>query len=133
MRGVSPLRHSARPSSARVSAQKPLLGLIENALAGAIHEAQRAVAVEGENGDVDFLHHLAQQRGGFERAQSLLAKRLAERVHFAQHFAERIVAIGAARANRKITFAQRGQQIGKSAKRKHHAALRGECETEPGR
>ena len=96
---------------ARVSSEKALFRLIQNALAGAIHEAKRAVAVECKNRDVDFLHHFAEQRGGFESAESLLAKRFAERVHFAQHFAERIAFIGAAGANRKIAFAQSGEKI----------------------
>ncbi len=92
---------------------------------------KRAVAVNRENGDVHFLHHFAKKRGSFESAEALLAKRLAERVHFAQHFAECIAFIGAARANRKIAFAQCSEKIRKRAKRKHHAALRGKRKAEP--
>ena len=66
-RGLA-VRHSARPSSPAFRAEQMFLGLIENAFAGAIHEAERAATIEGENGHVNFLHHLAQQRGGFERA-----------------------------------------------------------------
>src|SRR6185436_16728476 len=53
-------------------ASKQLLGrLREQALAGAIDQAQRLSAVEGEDGDVDLDHHRAQQRAGLERAEPL--------------------------------------------------------------
>lgn len=131
MRGVSPVRYSARPSSAAFPSQKPLFRLIQNALAGAVHEPQRAIAVNREDGDVHFLHHFAKKRRSFESAQALLAKRFAKRVHFAQHFAECVAFIGSARANRKIAFAQRSEKIRKRTKRKHHAALRGKRKAQP--
>lgn len=45
----------------------------EKPFSGAIHQTQVLVAVESEDRDVDLLHHFAEQHGGFERAQSLLA------------------------------------------------------------
>ncbi len=71
----------------------------EGASAGPIQDAfARAVdAGAGEpspskakHGDIDFLHHLAQKRRRFQSAQPLLPQGLAERVYFAQHFAERV-------------------------------------------
>ena len=60
-------------AQARGGAPEHALGrLIEQALTGAIDEAQSAVAVKCEHRDVDFLHHFAQQRGCFERAEALL-------------------------------------------------------------
>ena len=46
-------------------AEQALGGRGQQAFAGAIHQAQALVLVEGENGDVDLAHHGAQQRGGF--------------------------------------------------------------------
>ena len=46
-------------------AEQALGGRGQQPLAGAIHQAQALVLVEGEDGDVDFAHHGAQQRGGF--------------------------------------------------------------------
>ena len=85
----APARHSAREvmlngllrfafqiffqaQRAGFGAQQPLRGLIQQPFGGAIHQAHAMIAVEGEHRHVDLLHHLAQQRGGFERSQPLL-------------------------------------------------------------
>ena len=49
------------------------------------------LAVEGEHRDVDLLHHFAQQRGRFERAQPLRAQRRAHGVDLLHHFAKRVL------------------------------------------
>jgi hypothetical protein len=90
-----------------------------------------AGAVESENGNVNFLHNLAKQRGGFKSAKPLFAQRFTESVYFPENFAENVFAIRAAGADGKISFAQSGEKIGKRAQRKHDAALRGERKTEP--
>ena len=86
-------------------------GLAENAFARAIHQAQAARAIERKHRYVNFLHHFAQQGGGFQRAEPLLAQRFAQRVHFPQNFAEHVFAIRAAGADGKISLTQRGQQV----------------------
>src|SRR5687767_12335106 len=58
----------------------PLGRLPNESLTGAVHQAQRTAFVEGEDGDVDLLHDLAQERAGFEGPQSLIAQRIAQRV-----------------------------------------------------
>ena len=40
-------------------------------LAGAVDKAERLVAVEGKDGDIDLLHNRAQKRGGLEGAEAL--------------------------------------------------------------
>ena len=85
---------------------------------------RRFVAIKGENGDVNFFHHFAEERGGFESAEALEAQRFAKRIHFAENFAKHIIAIRAARANGKIALAQRGQQIRKRAHREKPRAAR---------
>ena len=59
-----------------------------------IGEAQFLVRIEGENCDIDLLHHRPQERRGFEGAQALLLKRAAQRVDFEHHVAKRLVAAG---------------------------------------
>ena len=59
--------------------------------------------VEREDGNVDLLHHLAQESGGLERAEPLLAQRLRERVHLAHRLAQRVLA-PAPRAEREVLF-----------------------------
>ncbi len=54
-------------------AEQALGGAGEQAFAGAIDEAQFVFVVEGKNGDVDFFHDRAEQPGGFQRAEALLA------------------------------------------------------------
>src|SRR6266849_7121030 len=55
-------------------AEQALGGAGEEAFAGAIDEAQLVFVVEGENGDVDFFHNGAEEPGGFQRAEALLAQ-----------------------------------------------------------
>ena len=88
-RGAGSRRQPSRPSSSAVLFSSRSAGRREQPLAGAVDEAQAVGAVEREDGDVDLLHHLAQQRGGLERAEPLLAQRVGERVGFDHHFAER--------------------------------------------
>ena len=47
--------------------------MIHQPLGGAVHQAEAMVFVEGEDGDIDFAHHGAQQSGGLHGAQALLA------------------------------------------------------------
>ena len=70
--------------------------MIEQPLAGAIHQPQAAVGVEGEDGDVNLLDDFAQQRRGFERPQPLFAERRLQGVRLAKDFAERVVGSSAA-------------------------------------
>ena len=99
----------------------------QQALAGAVHELQPLTLVEGEDGDVDLHHHLAQQGRGFERVEALTAKRIGQDVHFEHHIVERIAAARAARADREITLAQRRQQVRRGLQRSDDArAKRGE-------
>ena len=105
--------------------------LVQHAFARAIHKPKQTDAVEREYGDVDFFHHLAQQRRRLESAQPLLPQRFAKRVHLAQHFAQDVVSVRAARANRKVTFAQSGEKIRECAKREYDAILRAESEAQP--
>ena len=78
-------------------------------------------AVEGEDGDVDLDHHRAQQRAGLERAEPLIVQRRGEHVDFEHHRAERIVAAGAARADREVALAQRREQVRQRLQRQHDA------------
>ncbi|MCG3163974.1 MAG: hypothetical protein JMDDDDMK_05433 [Acidobacteria bacterium] len=49
-------------------------GTVQQSFACAIDQTQFLFAVEREDGDFDFRHHRAGQRGGFHRAQSLRAQ-----------------------------------------------------------
>ena len=83
--------------------------------------ADARVRVEGEHRDVDLDHHRAQQRPRLERPEPLIVQRLRQHVDLEHHRTERIVAAGAARADRKIAFAQRRQQVGQRLQRQHDA------------
>src|SRR5262249_38502524 len=51
-------------------------------LAGAVDDAQALLLVKGEDGDVNFHHHLFEQGRGFERADLLMLKPYGESVNF---------------------------------------------------
>ena len=101
-------------------------GCAEQPLAGAVDEHAALLAVEGEDRDVDLRHHRPQQRARLERAEPLVVQRLGERVDFEHHRAERIVAAGAARADREVALAQRGQQVRQRLQRQHDAMAHAE-------
>ena len=132
MRRGSPVRHAPSPSVVGAAAERAAsAGPAEQPLAGAVHEAQHAVLVDGEHGDVDLRHHALQQRDRLERAEPLRAQRLAQRVHLGEGEAERIVEVGAARADRVVALAQRGEQVGERLQRTHDARAHRERRGEP--
>ena len=112
--------------------EQPLGRLAEQPRAGAVDELQLVLLVEGEDRDVDLRHHLAQQRRRLERVEALMAQRLDQRVDLDHHLAERIAAARAARADREVPFAERGEQVRERLQRKDDplAQREGEAEAE---
>ena len=129
---AGPSRQTSSCNSAAVWPEQALGGSGQQALAGAIHQAQALVLVEGEDGHVDFAHHGAQQGGGLHGAEALLAQRAAQRVDFAHDFAQRVVGAGRAAAHREIALAQGAQQVGEGLQREDHALAHGQGEPQPG-
>ena len=89
-RGSVPMT-SAEPELLGGPSEEPLGGASEEPLAGAVDQAEFALVVEGEDGDVDLGHDLAQQGGRLEGIESLLAQRLAEGTDLAEGEAEGVV------------------------------------------
>ena len=85
--------------------------LAEQIFAGAIDQAEAAIGIEGENGDVDLGHDGAKKGGGFKGAEPLHAQSFAELIDLEQDLAEGIVGPRAAGANRVIAFAEGGEQV----------------------
>ena len=83
---------SDRPSSSAPRPRRRSDGTAEQALARAVGQPQLALGVEGEDGDVDLGHDLAQERGRFQRAQPLLAQRGGEGVHLHEGEVQRVLA-----------------------------------------
>ena len=72
--------------------------------------------------DVDLLHHRAQQRGRLERAEPLRAQRRRRACSTSRSAsAERVVGARAARADREVALAQRGEQVRQRLQRPHDA------------
>ena len=131
-RGASPVEAVGEVEFLGVTAEQALGGLAEQPRAGAVHEPQFVLLVEGEHGDVDLRHDLAQQCRCFQRVEPLLAQRLDQRVHLDHHLAQRIAAASAARADREVPFAERREQIGEGLQREDDALAQreGEAKTE---
>ena len=89
------------------------------------------VVVEREHGDVDLRHHRAQQRRRLHRAEPLRAQRFAEQIRFEKGEPERVVAIGAARANRVVALAQRGEHVRQRLQRPNDALAQHERGDQP--
>ncbi len=129
-RGASPLRQSARSRSVARRPEKPLGWLAQEARAGAVHELQLVLFVEGENRDVDLGHHLSQERRRLERVEALVAERFDERVDLDHDLAERIAAAGAAGADREVPLAERGEQVRERLERQDDALAQRQREAE---
>ena len=104
-----------------VAVQAALWRPREQSLAGAVHEPELPLRIEGEHGHRDLLHHGAEQARRVERAQPLLAQRVGERVDLDQHLAERIVAPRAPRADREVLLAQRREEVRQRLEREDDA------------
>ena len=113
------------------AAQQTCRWLGQQSFTGAIDELQSLLAVESEDRDVDFSHDGAQERRGFHRAESLFAQCLAQVVHFQHHFAERVARERTPPANRVVTFANGGKNVGKRLQRTDDAGLEIEGDAEP--
>src|SRR5579885_3136624 len=108
-------------------AEKLLFRAAEESLAGAIYKAELKVVIESEDGEIDFFHHGAEERRGFEGAETLRTQRFAEGVHFDHDFA----AGGAAAADGEILLAHGGENVGKSLQREDDAMLERDGEANP--
>ena len=113
-----------------VPAEQALGRLTEQPRAGAVDELELVLLVEREDRDVDLRHHLAKERGRFERVEPLMAQRLDQRVHLDHDFAERIAAAGAARADGEVPFAERSQQVRERLERQDDALAQREGEAQ---
>jgi hypothetical protein len=131
-RAGSPARQSARSRSAACAAEDALGGLVAMSCAGAVDEAERFAGVEGEDGDVDLLHHGAEERGGLEGAEALVLEHAAEHVDFPQDVAEGLIAAGAAGAHGEIALAEGGEEVGHGLQRADDVPTQGEGKAKPG-
>ena len=105
-----PLGRRPGPSSPLCGRGAAPLGCASNRLPRAIHQPEPPLGVERKIADLDFAHHLPQQRGGFQ------APRRCSRSVSPSALTSTITSPSAhpavaARANGIIAFAQRRQQI----------------------
>jgi hypothetical protein len=138
-RGKDGLDHPSRlagetalePQAVGASAEQALRRLREQSFARAVHEPQLPLLVEREHGDVDLRHDLAKERRRFERAEMLLAERLAERIHLGEREPERVVEARTACADGVVAFAQRSEQVRQDLQRPHDTLAHRESRREP--
>jgi hypothetical protein len=105
--------------------QELFRGAAEQALAGAVHEAQPPIGIEGEQRDVDLLHHRAQQRRGLDGAEPLFVQGLGQGVDFGHHVAQRIALRRAPAADGEVVLAHRGDEVGQRLQRRHDVRPQG--------
>ena len=110
--------------------EQPLGRLAQEPRAGAVDELQLVLLVEREDRHVDFGHDFAEQRRRLERVEPLVPERLDEGVDLDHDLAERIATAGAARADRKVALAKRGQQVRERLQRQDDAFAQRQREPE---
>ena len=132
VRGVSPSRHAASPSASAPRPSSRSTGCPSSRSPLRFTSRSRRPRVEREHRDVDLLDDAAEQRRGLEGAQPLRAQRVAQHVHLEQRQAEPVVGARAARADRVVALAQRGEQVGDRLERTQHALAHERGADEPG-
>ncbi len=120
VRGLA-FQTGAQSQFLRGEAQQTPFRTAQQTFTGAIDQAQLAVVIEGEDGQVNLLHHGAQEGVGFQRAQALLPEDFTEGIDFNHHFTHGIVGSRPASAQRKVFLAQGGQKIRKCLQGKNNA------------
>ena len=133
-RRVRGLRRPQRLPEAQLlgAPAEELLGRpVEQPLPRAVHQAQAPLVVEREHRHVDLLHDLAEEGGGLQGAQTLLAQGLRERVHLQHGLGERIVALGPPGPEREVLLAERGQQVREGLQGTDDVLLHREGEGQP--
>ena len=73
--------------------------LAQKARAGAVHELQLVLLVEGEDRHIDLRHHFSEQGSRLEGVQALVPQRLDEGVDLDHDLAQGVASAGAARAD----------------------------------
>ena len=114
----------------RATAEQSLGRLAQEPRAGAVDELELLVMIEREHRNLDLRHHFAQQRGGFECVEALVPQSLDQRVHLDHHLPKRVAAARAARADGKVSLAERGEQVRQRLKGKDDAFAQRECEAQ---
>ncbi len=126
-----PTQITSQPERSSVARQQAFRRLRQQSLARAVHQSQLLTWVEREGGDVDLFHDFAQQRGGFQCPQALIAQRSRHGVYLLHHFAERFFGIIHTGPDAVIAFTQSFQQVRQSSQRPRNAAARGEAKAKP--
>src|SRR5579885_2732778 len=116
--------HGAGRIAFQAGAESELLG-------GEAEKLLFRAAEESLAGEIDFFHHGAEERRGFEGAETLRTQRFAEGVHFDHDFAHGVAAGGAAAAHGEILLAHGGENVGKSLQREDDAMLERDGEANP--
>jgi hypothetical protein len=101
----------SQPERVGAGCKNALRRSLQEPFSRAIHQAQPLIAIEGEHGDVDFLHHFSEQRGGFQRSQPLRSERRAHGVDLVHDVGQRILRPGTAAADRVVAFAHSFQKV----------------------
>ena len=133
-RGASPVRQSARSSSVGAPAEQALRRLAEEPRAGAVDElAARASSSKAKTATSISAITLRSSVVASSASRRWCAQRLDQRVDLDHHLAERVAAARAARANREVAFAERGEQVRQRLQRQHDALAQREGEAEADR
>ena len=135
LHGVRGFSFETRPEPEffRGKSQQAFFRPAQQAFAGAIDQPQFPGVVEGEDRQVNLLHHGPQEGIGFQCAQALLPKYFTEGIHFDHDFSHGIVASRTAGTQRKVFFAQGCQKIRKRLQGKDDAVPQRKGEAKPER
>ena len=104
-------KRASETQTRRVAAEQLLRCTAEQRRAAAVYEPEGVGGVEREDGDVDLLHHAAEQRGRLEGAEPLRPEIVAQAVQLEEQQPERVFGIRPASPQRVVALAQRGEHV----------------------
>jgi hypothetical protein len=100
-------------------------------LAGPVREPEPAVLVEGEDGDVDFLHDGTEQRRGLDGSQAPLPEQGAQRVRLVEDQTQWVLPVGPAGIDGVVLVLEGVQQVRQRLERSDHGPAHGQSGTRP--
>jgi hypothetical protein len=83
----------------------------EQSFARTVYKPQAVACIEGENRDIDLLHHFPQQGSRLKSAEPLRTQRGTHGVDLLHHFAERVFVLRSAEPDGVVAFAHGFEQV----------------------
>src|SRR3954467_2879087 len=130
-RGGEPVEHGGEAELASLGRWQPRKLGAEELLGSAVREHRLSALLEGEDSDVDLLHHPAEERAGFERPEPLLPEQIGKLVELEHQLPERVGEPRRPAPHAEVAFPQRRDEVRRRLQGTQHPLAEGKGGEEP--